>query len=153
MKQLSKKTGLVLVALLTLASLSVYAGDKAKGKPLKVFVLAGQSNMEGKAEIYTIDRLSKSPESLSMFKEMTGGEGKYKVKDDVYIEGDKSKANKKMVRYKGKKYTVVPDTNISFIGAGRSSSPPRSGLLTDGFGDHPRHIGLEFTSASTCKSM
>ncbi len=80
MKQLSKKTGLVLVAMLTLASLPLHAGDKAKGKPLKVYILAGQSNMEGKAEIYTIDRLSKAPESLSMFKEMTGGEGKYKVK-------------------------------------------------------------------------
>jgi hypothetical protein len=33
----------------------------AQGKPLKVFILAGQSNMEGHAEISTFDYIGKDP--------------------------------------------------------------------------------------------
>jgi alpha-galactosidase len=39
-------------------------------KPLKVFILAGQSNMEGHAQISTLDYIGKDPLTAPILKEM-----------------------------------------------------------------------------------
>lgn len=51
------------LALLTLAGLSTLTGigEAAPKKPLKVFVLVGQSNMQGHAKIETIDHIAMDP--------------------------------------------------------------------------------------------
>ena len=57
----------------------------AKPKPLKVFILAGQSNMEGPASVGTFDYIGDDPATAPLLKMMRGAEGMPKVCDDVWI--------------------------------------------------------------------
>jgi hypothetical protein len=52
----------VLLAALAALILACPAGAAQKKGPLKVFLLAGQSNMEGHAELRTIDFLGEDPD-------------------------------------------------------------------------------------------
>lgn len=58
------------------------AADK---KPLKVFILAGQSNMEGHARIETFDYIGDDPVTAPLLKQMRGADGKPAVADHVWI--------------------------------------------------------------------
>ena len=58
---------------------------QAGKRPLKVFILAGQSNMEGHARISTFDYIGDDPETAPILKEMLGPDGKPKVCDNVWI--------------------------------------------------------------------
>lgn len=55
------------------------------GRPLKVYILAGQSNMEGPADIKTIDYIGDDPATAPMYKEMVGADGKPVVCDHAWI--------------------------------------------------------------------
>ena len=46
----------------------------AADKPLKVFILAGQSNMQGKARVRTIERLNMTDDGRPMYRAMIGEE-------------------------------------------------------------------------------
>jgi hypothetical protein len=52
------------------------AAVAAEAKPLKVFILAGQSNMEGPANISTFDYIGDDPATAPMLKMMRGADGK-----------------------------------------------------------------------------
>jgi len=54
-------------------------------KPLKVFILAGQSNMEGHAMIRTFDYIGDDPLTAPMLKEMRDADGNPRVCKDVWI--------------------------------------------------------------------
>ena len=54
-------------------------------KPLKVFILAGQSNMEGHAEISTFDYIGKDPLTAPILKEMRNPDGTPRVCDNVWM--------------------------------------------------------------------
>jgi alpha-galactosidase len=54
-------------------------------KPLKVFILAGQSNMEGHAEIRTFDYIGKDPLTAPILAEMRTPDGTPKVCDKVWM--------------------------------------------------------------------
>ena len=74
------KTKIILTAaLLCISSLSSYA------KPLKVFILAGQSNMEGHAAISTFDYIGKDPLTAPILKEMRNPDGTPRVCDNVWM--------------------------------------------------------------------
>ncbi|ADG67271.1 protein of unknown function DUF303 acetylesterase putative [Planctopirus limnophila DSM 3776] len=67
----------------------------AEGKPLKVFILAGQSNMEGHARVETFDYIGDDPVTLPLLKKMRGADGKPVVCEGVWISyftgsGDKN---------------------------------------------------------------
>ena len=71
MKLSAKRTTLtVFLSLLTLVSLTAATAQAAKPKPLKVFILAGQSNMVGHANFITIPTLftAKEPEVRGLAK-------------------------------------------------------------------------------------
>ena len=57
----------------------------ASAKPLKVFILAGQSNMEGHAKIETFDYIGDDPATAPLLKQMRGADGKPAVCDNVWI--------------------------------------------------------------------
>jgi Carbohydrate esterase, sialic acid-specific acetylesterase len=67
---------------LALASLSA---PLLHAKPLKVFILAGQSNMEGHAESYTFPAIAKDPKTADLYKQMVDADGKPVVCKDVWI--------------------------------------------------------------------
>ena len=70
--------------ILLLASLLATTFASA-AKPLKVFILAGQSNMEGHAKIETFDYIGDDPATAPLLKQMLGTDGKPTVCDHVWI--------------------------------------------------------------------
>ena len=71
--------------LLTLLLASMALPLTAKPKPLKVFILAGQSNMEGPASIETFDYIGDDPATAPLLKMMRSADGKPKVCDGAWI--------------------------------------------------------------------
>jgi hypothetical protein len=69
--------------------------DQPKKGPLKVFILAGQSNMEGQGKIAcdltknggkgSLDYVAHHPATAKAFKGVLGKDGKWIVRDDVWI--------------------------------------------------------------------
>ncbi|MEY3459215.1 MAG: hypothetical protein RL215_2372 [Planctomycetota bacterium] len=57
----------------------------AQGKPLKVFILAGQSNMEGHAAIRTFDYIGRDPLTAPILREMRNPDGTPRVCDKVWM--------------------------------------------------------------------
>lgn len=54
-------------------------------KPLRVFVLAGQSNMEGHAKVETFDYIGDDPATAPLLKKMRGDDGQPRICDGVWI--------------------------------------------------------------------
>ena len=71
--------------ILFLTALALPLGAVAQAKPLKVFILAGQSNMEGHAKIETFDYIGDDPATAPLLKLMRGADGKPTVCDHVWI--------------------------------------------------------------------
>ena len=90
-------------------------------KPLKVFILAGQSNMQGHAHVRTFAHIGMDPQTQPLLKEMQQADGQPRVCEKVWI---------------------------SSLG---SADSERTGRLTVGFGAEPRgpKIGPEFTFGLT----
>jgi len=76
------RTAAVLTAILTALCSS---HGTAAAKPLKVYILAGQSNMEGHAKIETFDYIGDDPATAPLLKEMRGPDGKPRVCERVWI--------------------------------------------------------------------
>ena len=74
-----KPTAILTAALLCALSPTLFA------KPLKVFILAGQSNMEGHAAIGTFDYIGDDPATAPLLEQMRGADGKPHVCEHAYI--------------------------------------------------------------------
>ena len=77
--------------------------------PLKVYILAGQSNMEGHAKVSTIEVMKDNPKTAAMYKEIKDGDG-FKTADNAWI---------------------------SYFTGGRNGNFEVNGKLTAGFGSRP----------------
>lgn len=112
MKRLLKNVILV-AAVISLPGTASTAAEK----PLKVFILAGQSNMQGHARVRTFDAMKLNAKTAPILEEMRGEDGTPRVCDNVWI---------------------------SSIG---SAEEEQVGKLTAGFGAKARgpKIGPEFT--------
>jgi len=84
MKSQFAQTLIMLSAAILSSALTLHAGETAK-RPLKVFILAGQSNMEGHARIETFDYIGDDPATAPLLKQMRGADGKPAVCDHVWI--------------------------------------------------------------------
>lgn len=60
----------------------VEAADK---EPLKVYILAGQSNMEGHAHVRVIDYMGEDPKTAPLLKKMKNKDGSYRKIPNTYI--------------------------------------------------------------------
>ena len=69
----------------TLFITTLFAAANAEASPLKVFILAGQSNMEGHAEVRTFDYIGKDPLTAPILKEMRNPDGTPRVCDKVWM--------------------------------------------------------------------
>jgi len=63
--------------------------DQFKG-PVKVFILAGQSNMEGHGGVKTLDRLGEHPTHGYLLKKIKKDDGSFVVRDDVFVSYQKA---------------------------------------------------------------
>jgi hypothetical protein len=106
--------------ILTVALLCVLS-PISHAKPLKVFILAGQSNMQGHADISTFDYVGKDPLTAPILAEMRDAEGKPKVCENVWI------------------------SSLGCGGNQYSDMLEKTGKLTAGFGASDSKIGPEFT--------
>lgn len=66
-------------------------------EPLRIYILAGQSNMVGTGGIDTFDHLGDDPKTAPLLKKMRGSDGKLRVCEAVWI----SSLNGKMNQYGG----------------------------------------------------
>ncbi len=110
------------------ASPSHAQADKAApaAKPLKVFILAGQSNMQGHARVSTFDSLADDPKTALLLTEIRDKDGKPKVCDRVWI------------------------TSVGCLGNAYDDLREQTGRLTAGFGAGGKEtIGPEFTFGLT----
>jgi len=81
-KKMSRRIAFFFVVMVT----AFYCGGAmADGKPLKVYILAGQSNMEGHARIETFDYIGDDPATAPLLKEMRGPDGAPRVCERVWI--------------------------------------------------------------------
>lgn len=72
--------------LFVLVALSIQPNCSASdSKKLKIFILAGQSNMEGHAKIETFDYIGDDPATAPLLSQMRGPDGKPRVCDNVWI--------------------------------------------------------------------
>jgi hypothetical protein len=77
---------------MSLAANAVMAQQAGAGKPqqefkgpVKVFLLAGQSNMEGHAGVKTLDQLGEHPTHGYLLKKIKNDDGSFIVRDDVLV--------------------------------------------------------------------
>lgn len=101
-----------------MSSIAVFASwSILEAKPLQVYILAGQSNMQGHAHVRTIEHIAMDPATKPMWQEMHQADGSIKVCERVWI---------------------------SSLG---TSEKEQVGKLTTGFGADQRgpKIGPEFT--------
>lgn len=91
--------------------------------PLKVYILAGQSNMLGHANVSTFDYMARDPKTKPLLKEMQNANGEPKESKRVWI---------------------------SYLSEDRQGAPTvKEGRLTSGYGAHDKAIGPEFTFGLT----
>jgi alpha-galactosidase len=106
----------LLLSLLSLCAITL----PATAKPLQIFILAGQSNMQGHAKVRTFDHIGMDPATKPMLAEMQHADGTPKVCERVWI---------------------------SSLGCADQEDQEQTGKLTAGFGASqggPK-IGPEFT--------
>jgi hypothetical protein len=111
----------ILLSLFTALGLAPFAATDAA--PLKVYILSGQSNMQGHASVSTFDHMAGDPETAPLLEEMRGPDGNPTVCDRVWI---------------------------SYLSEGRGGEATvKEGQLTAGFGAGEDRIGPEFTFGIT----
>ncbi len=98
-------------------------------KPLKVFILAGQSNMQGHAKVETFDYIGDDPATAPSLQEMRGADGRPRVLENVWI------------------------SSIGCLGDAYSDLTEKTGRLTAGFGTPENKIGPEFTFGITMEKL
>lgn len=65
--------------------LTVLAAANAVGGPLKIYILAGQSNMQGKARASTLPAMAKDPETKALHDKIVDEDGEPRVYEDVCV--------------------------------------------------------------------
>jgi alpha-galactosidase len=84
MRKMTMAVALGLAAVLSLIAVAAVGAADAK-KPVKVFILAGQSNMQGKAKVALLEYQLKQPATHDLFKHLEK-DGKWVERDDVWIK-------------------------------------------------------------------
>jgi alpha-galactosidase len=63
----------------------IHSAEAAPNKPLKVFILVGQSNMQGHAKISTLEHIGMDPKTKPWLNDLQANDGAPKVFNDVRI--------------------------------------------------------------------
>ena len=70
----------------SLATLAMFTSPAAAAQEkVKVYILAGQSNMEGHGQVRSLDRLGEHPQHGSLLELLKAPDGSWAVRDDVTI--------------------------------------------------------------------
>jgi hypothetical protein len=123
------KNAITFIFTLSLLANAASASAQAVARPLKVFILAGQSNMQGHASISTFKSLADDPKTAPILKEMLGADGKPRICEKVWI------------------------SSIGCLGDAYTDLREQKGKLTAGFGASDDKIGPEFTFGLTMEKL
>jgi len=77
---MSGRTAFLMTVLVAMSCSIAVAGRE----PLKVYILAGQSNMEGQARVETFDYIGEDPATAPLLEAMRGPNGKPRVCERVW---------------------------------------------------------------------
>jgi len=100
--KISTMKSTMLGSALSVCFLAANAQGEASGKPLKVYILAGQSNATGMVATQTLEHLKMFPDTHQAFAGMFDPDGKPIVLDDVYVSQWMDKEGGKLApRYGG----------------------------------------------------
>jgi len=91
-----KTTTQSIAAILAMALLTTLSPAQEQKKPLKVYILAGQSNMTGMVSMSTLEHLKMFPKTAEEFKDLFDQGGKPVELDDVYVSQWKGKDSGKL---------------------------------------------------------
>jgi alpha-galactosidase len=119
------KRGLVITGKGAAPATAPPAGPANASRPLKVFILAGQSNMQGHAAISTFDAMADDPKTAPLLKEMRGPDGAPRACERTWI------------------------SSVGCLGDAYTDLTEAKGRLTAGFGAPEDKIGPEFTFGIT----
>jgi hypothetical protein len=76
---------IVSTALLAVSQITLAADVAKTKKPLKIYILAGQSNMQGQAKDTTLAGMAMDPATKPLYDKLVDGNGKTRVHENVYI--------------------------------------------------------------------
>ena len=79
---------------LCLGLLLFAAPAMAKGK-VKVFILAGQSNMEGHGQVSSLEHLGNHPKYGGLLKKLKNADGSWAVRKDVTVAGNPGRVKRR----------------------------------------------------------
>ena len=71
--------------LLVLFAVNCFSLAALSAEPLQVFILAGQSNMQGHAHVRTFEHIAMDPATQGLYKKMVRPDGSHQVCDRVWI--------------------------------------------------------------------
>ncbi len=100
---------MIFVAALMLSYMPVRAGDK----PLKVYILVGQSNMQGMCKARTLAGMALDPETKPLYDKLVDKDGKPLIHDKVYIAAFSHPGRTKETSQKHGKLTVGYGAGLS----------------------------------------
>ncbi|TWT95581.1 sialate O-acetylesterase [Neorhodopirellula pilleata] len=70
---------------IALAISTIAFGNNASAKPLKVFILVGQSNMQGHAHVRTFEHIGMDPQTAPLLERIQNNDGTPRVCENVWI--------------------------------------------------------------------
>ena len=81
----NKRQSMKWIAIAVVFGLMTGVADRAVANPLKVFILAGQSNMQGHVDVSTFDSMVDDPKTAPILKQMRSADGKPVICQKVWI--------------------------------------------------------------------
>ena len=81
----ARRTKISQIANIVFVITSVAFSNNALAKPLKVFILAGQSNMQGHAQVRTFEHIGMDPQTAPLLERMQNDNGTPRVCENVWI--------------------------------------------------------------------
>jgi alpha-galactosidase len=113
-----------MIAFLFVIALATEMSAMAQSKPVKVFILAGQSNMEGAGQIQanpqrnggqgSLEHLVKAPATASQFASLVDDAGKWRVRNDVWISY-LDRRGPLSVGYGARQETIGPELGFGWV--------------------------------------
>ena len=119
MKNIGQSMKCIMIAVVL--GLMPVGASQAASRPLKVFILAGQSNMQGHVNVSAFDSMAADPRTAPILKQMRNADGTPRVCEKVWI------------------------SSVGCAGDGWKDVIEQKGKLTTGFGASTSEIGPEFT--------
>ena len=114
-----KKYQITMALIGTVLLLGLSSMARAADKKVKVYILAGQSNMEGHGQVRSLNHLGEQPEHGYLLKKLKAPDGTWAVRDDVTIsyqaEHRKKKSGPLTVGWGGEEHEIGPELMFGTI--------------------------------------